>query len=86
MRTYIQLSIDYEIFGFEIGCHVSGAVDHFSVCCLVQMCDVAGLQWQWPVKTCEVAGSIHSRQAVQFENCAIWDFSITGFGLDTVTV
>ena len=44
MRTYIQLSIDYEILGFEIGCHVSGAVDHINVCCLVHIYDVAGLQ------------------------------------------
>ena len=43
MRTYIQLSIDHEIFGFEIGCHVPSAVDHVSVFCLVHIVDVCGL-------------------------------------------
>ena len=40
MRTYIQLSIDYEIFAVEIGCYVSEAIDHISCCWLVQIHEV----------------------------------------------
>ena len=40
MRTYIQLSIDYEIFEVEIGCHVSGAIVRVSLCCLGHIVEV----------------------------------------------
>ena len=40
MRTYIQLSIDYDIFEVEIGCHVAGAIVHVSLCSLGHIVDV----------------------------------------------